>query len=359
LEENEMAMTSQKRVAAVLNHIEPDRVPVNYIANGGIEKRLMNHFGVKQREQLLKALNVDFRSIGAPYIGSKLHEDLPGRTVDNWGIHRRWIEHDTGGYWDYCDFPLKDVSLEVVKTWPMPSPDDFDYEVPAKMCKEYKDFAIVVGDAGCGDTINNTGMIRTMEQTLVDLITENPVGLTYIDRRHKIQLEVMRRTIEICKGRVDLIWIGEDLGTQRAPLISLDLFRKVIRPRLQDFVDIGKHFGIPVMIHSCGSSSWAFSDFIDMGISCVDTLQPEADNMAPSYLKSTFGDKLSFHGCISTAGPVAYGSVDDVIKNVHETLEIMMPGGGYCLAPTHSLQDNSPVENVVAMYESARKYGTY
>ncbi|MCK4982908.1 MAG: hypothetical protein KAS17_08295, partial [Victivallaceae bacterium] len=77
------------------------------------------------------------------------------------------------------------------------------------------------------------------------------------------------------------------------------------------------------------------------------------------YLKDTYGDKLAFHGSISTAGPVAYGSVQDTINIARETLEIMMPGGGYAFAPTHALQDNSPTENVVAMYEAAAKYGKY
>jgi len=153
--------------------------------------------------------------------------------------------------------------------------------------------------------------------------------------------------------------MGEDLGTQIAPMISLKLYRKQLRPRHQRIVDIGKHFNIPVMVHTCGSSSWAYDDFIEMGVSVVDTLQPEAKNMAPAYLKQRFGGKLAFHGCISTAGPVAYGTVDDVVANVRETLATMMPGGGYALAPTHQLQDNSPTENVVAMYESARQYGVY
>lgn len=96
-----------------------------------------------------------------------------------------------------------------------------------------------------------------------------------------------------------------------------------------------------------------------MGIAVVDTLQPEAKNMAPEYLKKTFGDRLAFHGCISTAGPVATGTVPDTIDYCRRTLEIMMPGGGYCFAPTHALQDNSPTENVVAMYETAHKYGRY
>ena len=96
-----------------------------------------------------------------------------------------------------------------------------------------------------------------------------------------------------------------------------------------------------------------------MGIGVVDTLQPEAKDMAPELLKGRYGDRLAFHGSISTGGPVAFGSVEDTIRNVREVLEVMMPGGGYALSPSHQLQDNSPTENVVALYESARRYGMY
>jgi uroporphyrinogen decarboxylase len=113
------------------------------------------------------------------------------------------------------------------------------------------------------------------------------------------------------------------------------------------------------MIHSCGSSSWAFNDFIEMGITAVDTLQPEPADMAPAYLKQKYGDTLTFHGCISTAGPVAAGTREETILYCRKTLQIMMPGGGYCFAPTHQLQDNSPTENVIAMYDTAQECGVY
>ncbi len=70
----------------------------------------------------------------------------------------------------------------------------------------------------------------------------------------------------------------------------------------------------------------------EMGITVVDTLQPEAKDMAPAYLKAHFGEQLAFHGCISTAGPVAHGTVQETIDNVRETLEVMMPGGGYAFS---------------------------
>ena len=353
-------MTSKERVMTAFALQEPDRVPINYLANAAIDRRLKDHFGLDHddAEGLRQALGVDFRGVGAPYAGPKLHEDVPGRQVDNWGIHRRWIEHETGGYWDYCDFPLKDATEDEVAAWPMPLPGDYDYSKVRETCRRYGEYAVYAA-TGYGDIINGNGMLRTMEQVLVDLVTDDPAGLLLADRRMEIQFEVTRRVVEASQGGIDFLWLGEDLGTQISPLISLALFRKHIRPRYQKFVDLAQAYDLPVMMHSCGSSSWAYEDYIEMGITIVDTLQPEAKDMAPAYLKRTFGGRLAFHGCISTAGPVAYGSVENVVDYCRETLAIMMPGGGYCFAPTHALQDNSPTENVVAMYETASTLGWY
>jgi hypothetical protein len=92
-----------------------------------------------------------------------------------------------------------------------------------------------------------------------------------------------------------------------------------------------------------------------------NTLQPNSvftfglQNMSPEYLKKQFGGRLAFHGCISTAGPVATGTVEATIACCRHTLDIMMPGGGYCFSPTHALQDNSLLENVLAMDDTAKK----
>lgn len=355
-------MTSRERVTRTFAHQETDRVPIDYVGNLDINRRMFEHFNIKDNdyEKLIQELGVDFRSMEPPYKGPRLHPEVEGRFVDPlWGIHMRWIEHETGGYFDYCDFPLVDADEDEVAAWPMPNPDDFDYDAIAKIAEERQDMALYHGNPGLADIINSTGMLRTMEEVMVDLISEEPAGLLLIDRKINIQLEIARRTLEACKGKLTFLWMGEDLGTQKGPMISLDLYRKVLRPRHQQFIDLAKEYDLPVMIHSCGSSSWAYDDFIEMGIDSIDTLQPEAANMAPKYLKEKYGDKLSFHGMISTAGPLAYGTADDVERDVRERLELMMPGGGYHLAPTHAIQDNSPTENVIRMYEAAHKYGVY
>jgi hypothetical protein len=353
---------SRERVKRFFARAEPDRVPIGYGANPGIDRRLKDHFGVapSDGEGLRRALGVDFRGIRPRYTGARLHEERPGVEVDAlWGIHRRRIEHESGSYLDYCDFPLREADVETVASWPMPSPDDYDYDVAVEACRRHDEYGLFVGGAGLGCIINSAGFLRGMEQVLVDLMTDDPAGLLLVDRRLAVELEVARRTLEAAGGRVDFVWMGEDLGTQAAPLISVELYHRHILPRHQRFVDMAKSFGLPVMIHTCGSSSWAYEDMIVSGIDAVDTLQPEAVDMSPEHLKSTFGGRLSFRGCISTAGPVATGTVDEVEAYCTRTLEIMMPGGGYAFAPTHALQDNSPTENVVAMYRVAAERGRY
>ena len=88
--------------------------------------------------------------------------------MDIWGVRRRWIEHKTGGYWDYCDFPLKNASLEDVEEWPMPSPDDFDYSNIAEQCELMKEYCIVAGSSGMGDIINKAGQFHPLQLQVFD-----------------------------------------------------------------------------------------------------------------------------------------------------------------------------------------------
>lgn len=265
----------------------------------------------------------------------------------------------SSGYPDFCYFPLQGADEETIRNFPVPSPDDFDYSQTDAYCKLFGDNAVFIGNPGIADVINATGRVMGMEDTLVNLAMEDEATLDYIRRRSEMELGVLERTFDAAKGRVDFFFMGEDLGTQIAPMISLELYRKVLRPIHQKYIDFAKSHKLPVMIHSCGSSSWAYEDFIEMGIDAVDTLQPEAKNMSPRYLVDHFGGRLSFHGCISTAGELATGTPEDVAKTVAETIEIMRPTHSYMIAPTHMIQDNSPFENVLTFYEKAAELGRY
>lgn len=355
-------LTSKERVKRALYREAVDRIPINYIANDGIDRKLKKYYSIDKddNETLLQQLGVDIRELTLPYIGPPLHQDYKDRKVDpQWGFVTRWVTHESGGYWDYCDFPLSDLDEEKIAAFKMPSSDDYDYSSLREQAKGWKDLALCYGNPGLADILNTTGMWCSMESVYVALAQEDEAWLSLVDRRMNIQLEQMERSLETLKGEVDLIWMGEDLGTQIGPLISKEMYRSIIKPRHQKFVDLASSYNVPVMIHSCGSSSWAFEDFIEMGIRAVDTLQPEAFEMSAPFLKKHYGDRLSFHGGFSTAASIVNGSTEEVISELKELLAVMMEGGGYLFCPTHLLQDNSKLENVVALYEALPHLGEY
>ena len=357
-------LSSKERVRTALALEEPDRVPIDFLSNDGLLSRLRSHFGLRKsdHEALLEHLGVDIRELSLPYIGPVLHAPIAGRRVDSeWGIVSRWVAHETGGFWDYCDFPLAVLDAERAAVWKLPNPDDYDYDALDRQASAYEKSqqALCFGNPGLADILNTTGMLCGMEQVYLALALEDENWLHLVDRRVAVQLEITGRVLERSGKSIDYLWIGEDLGSQNGPLISMEHYRKILKPRHQKFVDLAASFDIPVMIHSCGSSSWVFEEFIHMGIQAVDTLQPEAANMEPSYLKERFGGSLAFHGGFSTAGSVVNGNAQEVLSDLEELLTIMKPGGGYLFCPTHLLQDNSRLENVLAVYENLPNMGKY
>ncbi len=356
-------MTSKERVIRTFLHEKTDRVTIGYEANPHIHMRLAQALGIPDGnyEQVYQALGVDYRPIAPRYIGPELYHAPENRMVDQLeGCIMRWVKHETGGYWDFCDFPLKDADDEAFYNYPVPDPDDFDYDSCIELVKSYNDqYALYIGNPGVPDILNSNGRIMSMEDVLCNLMLAHEPALDLIRRRAAFQLGQMERLLDKCKGHIDFMWLGEDLGTQHTPMISMELYRTYIKPIQKQFVDLAKSYGIFTLIHTCGSSSWFYEDFIEMGIDGVDTLQPEAANMSPAYLKHTFGNRLCYRGCISTAGPLAYGTAAETADYCRRTLEIMMQGGGYHFAPTHMIQDNTPTENVLAMYQTAHDYGRY
>lgn len=353
-------MSSRERVLRTFAHEKTDRVPIGYDANPGVDRRFREALGAKDWYELADAIGMDCRAVGARYIGRPLFPELPDRKTDPIdGFHTRYVKHRSGGYEDFCDFPLAGAEPEQLDAYPIPDPDDFDYDDAARRFAIDDGRALFIGGAGTGDVINSLGRMMGMENILINLITGDEATLRLIARRADSQLGVLERLLDKNPGKVDFMWLGEDLGTQIAPMISKELYRSALKPTHKKFVDLAKSRGLPVIVHTCGSSSWAYEDFIEMGVDAVDTLQPEAANMSPEYLKKTFGTRLGYRGCISTAGPLAFGTPEEVDACVRDTLKIMMEGGGYHFAPTHAIQDNTPTENVIAMYNAAHRYGVY
>lgn len=116
----------------------------------------------------------------------------------------------------------------------MPSLDDFTVKDLRDQLKAHKDKAIYVGNAGTADIINSTGRVMGMEDTLVNLMTEDEATLTYIRRKVDMELGIMEMALEEAGDLIDFVWLGEDLGTQHTPMISLEMYRRCCAPSTRD-----------------------------------------------------------------------------------------------------------------------------
>lgn len=356
-------MSARERVRRTFAFERTDRVTIGYESNPIIHGKFCKALGIQPDDwrALHDALGVDYTHVGAPYTGPKLYPDRPDRRVDPLeGCYMRYVKNDSGGYWDFCDFPLRDAEPRDFAAYPIPNPDDFDYKAAAERAKQLSGrYALFAGGAGTPDIINSNGRIMGMEDVLIHLAAGDEAALDFIKRRAQSQFKVLERTLDACRGYMDFVWLGEDLGSQHAPLISLQLYREHLKPIHQMFIDLARAHGLPVMIHSCGSSHWVYEDWIAMGVKGVDSLQPEAAGMDAATLVRRFGGRLTLRGLISTGGPLAFGTQEETEACVRDTLAMLMPARGYHFAPSHAIQDNTPPENIVAMYQAAHAYGVY
>jgi len=240
-----------------------------------------------------------------------------------------------------------------VQRYCWPSPDWFDYSDLAEQCRRVRDYAVVLGNPGVMDLINGTARGRGVEQTLLDIGLEDPVGLACMQKRQEFYLELMARSLDAARGQVDILFVGDDYGSQRSLLMSRACWRKLFQPKLRQFADLAASAGIPLMLHSCGSTRLIMPDLIETGVAIYDTVQPEAAGMDPAELDAEFGRQMAWHGTISTQQTLPFGSPADVEAEVHQRIERVGRDGGLILAPAHNIQPDTPVENILAMYRAA------
>jgi len=153
----------------------------------------------------------------------------------------------------------------------------------------------------------------------------------------------------------DIVWIGDDLGTQKALVFSPDMWRRMIRPPLQRIVDAIRSVGRDVLIayHSCGHVEPVAGELADVGIDVLESVQPEANDVA--RLKAEHGNRLAFWGTMGAQSTFSHGTADDVRQEVRHRIAVVGRGSGLMLAPAHVLEPEVPAENVTAFVDEIRK----
>ena len=224
-------LSSRERVRLALSHQEADRIPIAMVCSG-INEPARSEFeahlqmvGHTSLESYLVPL-LDVVGVGPQYSGPSLTDGS-----DIWGVRYKTMSYGVAAYEEIDHSPLADAKgMDAVVQHPWPSPDGFDYTVlPERIAAVQAD-----GERGImvanGNIFETAWAMRGFEQIFMDLVTDDPAGLLIMKRRTEINLEITRRTIEAAKGGFDFMWIGEDLGTQNAPMMDPDTYRRNVRP---------------------------------------------------------------------------------------------------------------------------------
>jgi uroporphyrinogen decarboxylase len=347
-------MNHRERYLAAVSHKPTDRPPMDFIAEPRIVGRIAGHLGAADLEEVLTRLGVDFRHIYQNDFRSKPIKDASGAFVDIWGVRRRPVANEFGSY-DEVDYrPFAEIqSMRQVEAYAWPSPDVFDFGPLKERCSACRDeYVVVFGDPGIMDVINGTSYARGMERVLMDIATEDPVGLALMDRYHQFYLEVAEKALVAADGMIDVLWIGDDYGTQTGPLMRMETWNRLFRRKLQSLIDLGHRFGARVMLHSCGSNRTLIPRWIEMGLDIYQTVQVEAAHMDPAALFGEFGESITFHGMIGLQSVLSRGTPEDVRSTVRRMVELS-GGSGYIVAPTHFFDLDVPMRNICAIYEAA------
>jgi len=138
------------------------------------------------------------------------------------------------------------------------------------------------------------------------------------------------------------------------------MFRRFLLPHLARLIDLGHAHGLKVMLHCCGGFAELIPAMIEAGLDGLHALQPSCAGMDLRQLKETFGDRILFNGAIDSHHVLIEGTPQTVRDTTREILEIMKPGGGYVAGASHdTILEETPLENVLAMFETVRDYGVY
>ncbi|MCJ7470827.1 hypothetical protein MUO74_10140, partial [Candidatus Bathyarchaeota archaeon] len=196
--------------------------------------------------------------------------------------------------------------------------------------------------------------IRGYYEMIKDLYTDP----NYVDKLCNFMTEHALKRIERLKEiGVDIIHLGEDVGTQNGMIISPKLWRRFFKPHFATILGAIKRAGLYSHLHSCGNIEPIIPDLVEMGLDILNPVQPEAMN--PAKLKELYGDKLTFHGTISCQETLPFGSVADVINEVENRIKTCGDKGGLILSPAHIVEADVPLENLLALFQAGKKYGSY
>lgn len=346
-------MTSRERVLAAFNHEEPDRVPMWCGSSAEFWEKAKRELKLDD-EGLRIRFRDDFRRVFVKYAGPDfpLSAGAASRTV--FGVERHGF-----GYGQPLSHPLANATLKQVHDHPWPAPRWIDVSgIRAEALSHGGKYAILGGDWSpfWHDAIDLLGM----ENLYMKMYDEPELVDALMKHMADYYAEVSRRIFDAAGDAIDIFFIGNDLGSQVGPLLGPDMFERFVLPHLKRLIDLGHSYKLKVQMHCCGGFLPLIPALIKAGLDGLHAVQPSCVGMDLKELKKQYGRKILFNGAIDSHHVLIDGTPDFVREKTREVLRIMMPGGGYIAGASHdSILEETPVANVLTMFDTVQEWGVY
>ena len=167
----------------------------------------------------------------------------------------------------------------------------------------------------------------------------------------------VKMTKALVKAGVDFVWPADDVAFKTGLFIPPKIMREIWVPRMARIMEPAVNAGVPVMFHSDGKIDDIVEDLIEMGLSCLNPMDPYGIDYRE--YKKRYGDRLCLSGNVDIEFPLSKGTPEDVDADVKKHMEILKPGYGYVATCSHSIVNYIPHENVIAYINAIHEYGIY
>ncbi|HOV63278.1 MAG TPA: uroporphyrinogen decarboxylase family protein, partial [Spirochaetia bacterium] len=310
-------MNHRDRVRTALAHEKPDRCPMQISFTPEFAERIAKHLAVEDSTHhnphgggntyiIERALDEDMLLTSVGWADSYYSGE---EYTDEWGVGWRSTTYTTpfgnGVYTEIAKHPLADDAAIVSYKAPSPHRREL-YTDAERTIREYGDQYWIVGVTVT--TIFETAWaLRGLENLMVDFISDPERAEAVLDIPFRYHFEAARRLVEM---GVDMIWTGDDVGTQSSMMLSPEIWRRFLKPRMAEFFSGLKSINpdIKIAYHSDGNIYPIIPELIEIGLDVLNPVQPAS--MDPAALKRMYGDRLSFWGTIDEQHTLPFGSPD-------------------------------------------------